>query len=143
MTTESPSIFTRIINREIPAHVIYEDEYCICILDKFPGIHGQSVVIPKQQVSYAFNLDDETYLHLFTVAKKIAQASDRAFSTERTCLVVEGFEVPHVHIKIYPMPKTDHNLSRALTSSTEASDELLTQIAQQLTDALTQQKTSR
>ncbi len=136
MTIAQPSIFTRIINREIPAHIVYEDEYCICILDKFPGIHGQSLVIPKQEVSYVFDLDNETYLHLFAVAKKIAQASDRAFSAERTCLVIEGFEVPHVHIKIYPMPTTDHNLSRALISSTEAPDETLADIAQLLRNQL-------
>jgi histidine triad (HIT) family protein len=121
MNTE-PSIFTRIINREIPAVIIYEDDVCICILDIFPGIRGQSLVIPKLQESYIFHLDNETYHHLFMVAKKIALASDVALQTERTCLVVEGFEVPHVHIKIYPMPKENHHLSQALSSPTEATN---------------------
>ncbi len=135
MSTE-PSIFTRIINREIPAHIIYEDPVCICILDKFPGITGQSLVIPKLPTSYVFDLDDSTYQHIFMVAKKVAKASDQVFDTERTCLVVEGFEVPHVHIKIYPMPKDNHQLGLALTTTTEADDAQLHNIAQTLTAAL-------
>ena len=70
------SIFTKIINHEIPAHFVYEDEYCIAILDKFPAVKGQSLVIPKEEVDYAFDMDDDSYIHLFTTAKMIARASD-------------------------------------------------------------------
>ncbi len=118
----SDSIFSKIIRREIPAHFIYEDEHCVVILDKFPTTIGQSLVIPKKEVDYAFDLDDETYLHLFSVAKKIAQASDKALKTERTCLAIEGFEVPHVHIKLYPVPAGVRDLGRFLTPGEMADD---------------------
>ncbi|MFT5037376.1 MAG: histidine triad (HIT) family protein, partial [Candidatus Azotimanducaceae bacterium] len=118
----SASIFTKIINREIPAHFLYEDEHCVAILDKFPAVKGQSLVIPKKHVDYAFDLDDETYLHLFKTAKRIAKASDKALAAERTCLVVEGFDVPHVHIKIYPMQDTKIALGSIMPEGQEATE---------------------
>jgi len=130
------SIFSKIIDREVPAHFIYEDDICIVILDKFPTITGQSLVIPKKELDYAFDLDDETYLHLFTVAKKIARASDQTLDTERTCLVVEGFEVPHVHIKLYPMPKDNHDLGVLLSGGQMADDDALVTIAEKIKSAL-------
>jgi len=130
------SIFSKIIDREVPAHFIYEDDICIVILDKFPTITGQSLVIPKKELDYAFDLDDETYLHLFTVAKKIARASDQTLDTERTCLVVEGFEVPHVHIKLYPMPKDNHDLGVLLSGGQMADDDALVAIAEKIKSAL-------
>jgi len=132
----SDSIFTKIINREIPAHLIYEDEHCIVILDTFPAVKGQSLVIPKKDVDYAFDLDDDTYIHLFKTAKMIAQASDKALAAERTCLVVEGFDVPHVHIKIYPMQDTKKALGAIMPEGIEASDEELAVVATQLIAAI-------
>ena len=101
MSTE-PSIFTRIINREIPAEIIYEDEICIVIPDKFPSMAGQLVVIPKEQAAYLADLDDVTYSHLMRVVKKAMIALDRGLGTVRTCMVIEGFELPHVHVRLYP-----------------------------------------
>ncbi len=132
----SHSIFTKIINREIPAHFVYEDEHCVVILDAFPAVRGQSLVIPRHEIDYAFDLDDDTYLHLFKTAKMIAKASDKAFNAERTCLVVEGFEVPHVHIKIYPMTDTKQALGQLLPSGTAASSEELSVVATQLIAAI-------
>jgi len=132
----SASIFTKIIKREIPSHFIYEDDHCIAILDKFPATKGQSLVIPKEEIDYAFDLDDDTYLHLFKTAKMIAQASDKAFNAERTCLVVEGFDVPHVHIKIYPMQDTQKALGSIMPEGVEASDEELAIVATQLIAAI-------
>lgn len=130
------SIFTKIINREIPAHIVYEDAHCVAILDKFPAVKGQTLVIPKKEIDYAFDLDDDTYLHLFKTAKMVAKASDRAFNAVRTCLVVEGFEVPHVHIKIYPMTDTDKALGAIMPEGSEATDEDLSVVATQLMAAL-------
>ena len=130
------SIFSKIIRREIPAVFVYEDEVCVVIMDKFPSIKGQSLVIPKKQVDYAFELDDETYTHIFKVAKKIAIATDKALKTKRTCLVVEGFEVPHVHIKLYPIQEGRQNLSTALTAGPEASDEELSELATKIKGVL-------
>lgn len=126
------TIFTKIINRELPAHFLYEDEHCVAILDRFPAVPGQTVVIPKKEVDYAFDLDDETYLHLFSIAKKVGSALDATLSPMRTCLVVEGFEVPHVHIKIYPMPSQQKALGAVMHEGREASDEELAAVAKRI-----------
>jgi histidine triad (HIT) family protein len=130
------SIFTKIINREIPGHFIYEDDFCVAILDKFPAVKGQSLVIPKKEIDYAFDLDDDSYIHLFKIAKRIAQASDTALNAARTCLVVEGFDVPHVHIKIYPMTDTTTALGQIMPQGKEAGDEELSAVATQIRTAL-------
>lgn len=136
----SESIFTKIIKREIPAHFLYEDEHCIAILDRFPAVKGQSLIIPKKDVDYAFDLDDDTYLHLFKTAKMIAKASDKALNAERTCLVVEGFDVPHVHIKIYPMQDTKQALGAILPEGKEAADVELSVVSTQITAAIDTEK---
>lgn len=130
------SIFTKIIERKIPGQFVYEDDQCAVFLDKYPSVKGQSLVVPKEESDYAFALGDDLYHHLFSVAKKIAQASDRALNTERTCLVVEGFEIPHVHIKLYPMAKDDTSLAAALTPGEEAADEELEIVATQIRAAI-------
>ena len=130
------SIYTRIINRELPGHFIYDDDKCVVILDKFPQVEGQSLVIPKAEVDYAFDLDEETYEHIFKVAKKIALASDKALSAKRTCLVLEGFHVPHVHIRLYPMQSTEDSLGNYMSGGEEASDESLASIAEKIKSAL-------
>ena len=123
------SIFTKIIERELPAHIIYEDDVCIAILDIFPKSKGQSMVIPKAEVDYAFDLDDEIYQHIFGVAKKIIKATDKAFSPRRTCLVVEGTHVPHAHIKLFPLYEKD--LQPLMEIGEEADhDELKVQLTQ-------------
>ncbi len=119
------TIFSKIIAREISAQFVYEDDICVVVMDKFPAVAGQTLVIPKLEMDYAFDLPDDIYQHIFAVAKKIAKASDIAFNTVRTCLVVEGFEVPHVHIKLYPMPNTDKNISQVIPNQVEKSDEEL------------------
>lgn len=100
---EEKTIFQKIIDGEIPSYKIYEDDKCLVILDKFPESKGKTLVISKQVVDYVFDLDDETYNHMFSVAKKVIKATDKALGPKRTCLVVEGFEVPHSHIKIFPV----------------------------------------
>ncbi len=124
MSTE-PSIFTRIINREIPAEIIYEDDICIVLPDKFPSMTGQLLVIPKNQTAYIADLDTHTYQHLMTVVQKSMQALDKAFGTVRTCVVIEGFEVPHVHVRLYPCMTND----LILENRHEASDDDLATLA--------------
>lgn len=97
------TIFEKIIDREIPAVFIYEDDKAIAIMDKFPGVSGQTLVIPKKPISYVFDLDQDTYDHIFGIAKKLGPAMDQAFGAKRVCMLVEGFDVPHVHIKMYPV----------------------------------------
>lgn len=130
------SIFTKIINHEIPGQFIYKDGRCVAVMDKFPTVTGQSLVIPKQEVDYTFDLDDDLLTHLIVVAKKVALASDKALGSVRTCMVIEGFEVPHVHFKLYPMHESDKPLGAKIALGHEASDEELTKIATQIMAAL-------
>ena len=103
-------IFDKIIAKEIPAQFIYEDDVCIVVMDKFPVIQGQVLIIPKTCVDYFANLDDETYAHLLNIAKKVSKALDVTYSTLRTCVLIEGFEVPHMHIKLYPVTRREFHI---------------------------------
>lgn len=116
---QEKTIFQKIIEGEIPSHKIYEDDKCIVILDKFPNTKGQSLVISKEPIDYAFDIDDETYLHMLAIAKKIVKATDKALNPTRTCLVIEGFEVPHAHIKLFPV----YDLPLNIGSGPEIDDE--------------------
>jgi histidine triad (HIT) family protein len=123
------TIFEKIIAGEIPATRLYEDEHCIAILDAFPTTKGQSLIIPKQPIDYVFDLPPELYSHCFTVAKKIAHAIDASsLAPIRTCIVVEGFEVPHAHIKLYPVYKKYLSIG----SGTKAAQEDLEKIAESI-----------
>lgn len=130
------SIFSKIIAREIPGHFVYEDDRCVAILDKFPAVKGQTLVIPKLEIDYVFDVDVDLYAHLFRVAHKIAHALDRVTDAERTCLVVEGFEVPHTHLKLYPLQRGDADLAAKLRGGKEASDETLAALAEEIKVAL-------
>ena len=136
ITFMADSIFSKIIAREIPSQFVYEDDVCVVIMDKFPSTKGQTLVIPKKEIDYAFALDDDTYSHIFMVAKKIALASDKALRPKRTCLAIEGFEVPHVHIKIYPVYDTSRGLGPFLSSGEMAEDEELAELAEQIKKCL-------
>jgi len=96
------SIFTKMIRRDITVDIIYEDEYTFVIPDKFPSMPGQLLVISKRQTSYIFDLPEMEYQALMTTTKKVALALDAISGKSRTCIAVEGFEVPHVHLKLYP-----------------------------------------
>lgn len=96
-------LFCKIIAGEIPSEKIYEDEKCIVIPDKFPTALGQSLVVAKKHIPYVFDLNTDDYLHLFRIAKDVALALDKTFNPERVCLLVEGFQVDHIHIKLYPV----------------------------------------
>ncbi|WP_109830520.1 HIT family protein [Reichenbachiella versicolor] len=97
------SIFTRIINREILAHIIAENEEFICFLDIAPLSKGHCLVIPKKEVDYIFDLDDETLIGLNLFAKKIAIGLKKVVPCQRIGTTVIGTEVPHAHIHLIPM----------------------------------------
>jgi histidine triad (HIT) family protein len=126
------TIFSQIINRELPGFFVYEDELCVVIMDKYPAVVGQTMVILRREAPYLFDLSDEEYQHLFAVAKKVAKASDQVFEVDRSCIVVEGFEVPHVHIKVYPMPSTATNLGNVMCERVRAHDEDLADYAKRI-----------
>lgn len=95
------SIFTKIIDRQIPAHVVAEDEDNIAFLDINPLSLGHTLVIPKKEVDYLFDLEDDTYTSLNLFAKKVATAIKKV-TGKRIGTAVIGLEVPHAHIHLIP-----------------------------------------
>ncbi len=107
------SIFTKIINGEIPCHKIAESECCLAFLDINPLITGHTLVIPKKEVDYLFDLDDALYTELNLFAKKVATGLKEAIPCLRIGTAVIGIEVPHAHIHLIPMnTMNDVNFSR-------------------------------
>lgn len=130
-----PSIFTRIINGEIPCFKIAENEYCFAFLDINPVAKGHTLVVPKKETDYLFDLDNQTLSELITFAKPIAQAIDRAFGTVRTGLIVEGMLVPHAHIHLVPIYSDTVHFSLG-QSKKEYSKEEMMSIAAQIREQL-------
>jgi len=98
-----PSIFTKIINGEIPCFKIAEDENYLAFLDTFPLAYGHVLVIPKKETDYLFDLDSEEYLGLWSFSQKVAKAMDKVIVCERIGVSVIGLEVPHAHIHLVPL----------------------------------------
>ena len=97
------SIFSKIAAGEIPSYKVAEDDNYYAFLDINPMVEGHTLVIPKKEVDYIFDLDDETYLGLAAFAKKVAVAIRRAIPCQRVGVAVLGMEVPHTHIHLVPL----------------------------------------
>ncbi len=107
------SIFTRIINGEIPCYKVAEDENYFAFLDIFPLAMGHVLVVPKVEVDYIFNLEDQTLAGLTVFAKKVALAIEKSVPCIRVGVAVIGLEVPHAHIHLVPLNHIDDiNFSR-------------------------------
>jgi histidine triad (HIT) family protein len=102
-----PSIFTRIINRELPAHIIAEDENFLAFLDITPLVMGHTLVVPKREVDYIFDIDDTALGSMHVFAKQVAAAVRQAIPCRRIGVAVIGLEVPHAHIHLVPMNSAD------------------------------------
>jgi len=130
------SIFTRIINREIPGFIVAEDEYNIAFLDINPMTVGHTLVVPKKEVDYLYDLDDDTLSRLNLFAKKVAIAIEKSVPCKRIGVSVIGLEVPHAHIHLVPMNRTDDlNFTRSKLSPSK--DEL-TEVAERIKKTYTQ-----
>jgi len=97
------TLFTKIVNGEIPAYKVAEDDRFLAFLDAFPTTKGHTLVIPKQQVDYIFDLDEEVYIGLMAFARKVAAAVEKAVPCKRIGLAVVGLEVPHTHVHLIPL----------------------------------------
>ena len=107
------SIFTRIIQGEIPCHKIAETEDYLAFLDIMPLATGHVLVVPKKEVDYLFDLDDETYVGLMLFAKIVAEAVRKAVPCKRVGVAVIGLEVPHAHVHLVPLNEVgDINFTR-------------------------------
>lgn len=107
------SIFTRIINGEIPSYKLAENDRFIAILDAFPLVEGHVLVIPKLEVDYIFDHEDELLGELFIFSKSISIAIQKAIPCARVGISVIGLEVPHTHVHLVPMNNvSDMNFSK-------------------------------
>lgn len=97
------SIFSKIVSGEIPAYKVAEDENYLAFLDIFPVAKGHTLVIPKKEVDYIFDLDDDLYTGLHAFAKKVAIGIKQAIPCQKVGVLVLGLEVPHAHIHLIPM----------------------------------------
>jgi histidine triad (HIT) family protein len=107
------SIFTKIINGEIPSYKIAEDEKCYAFLDISPLAEGHILVVPKQEVDYIFDIEDELLSHLHLFAKKVAKAMKEVIECEKIGMAVIGLDVRHTHIHLVPLKEVgDLNFAR-------------------------------
>jgi len=96
------SIFTKIIKGEIPAHKIYEDEKTLAFLNIYPSVEGHTLVIPKVQVQYVWDLDEPDYEALMNTTRLVAQRLKEVLGVERVGAKVIGLDVPHAHVHLVP-----------------------------------------
>ena len=123
------SIFTRIVNGEIPCYKIAENEDFLAFLDIMPLTKGHTLVIPKKEVDYIFDLDDTLYVGLMQFSKQVAVAIEKAVSCKRIGVAVVGLEVPHAHVHLIPMNDiSDMDFSREKLKLTK--EELLAVVSQ-------------
>lgn len=109
-----PSIFTRIINKEIPCHLIAENEQYMAFLDVMPLREGHTLIVPKNEVDYIFDLSTEDLAGLLEFARPIAKAIEKVIPCQRVGLSVIGLEVPHTHLHLVPIDTAnDLNFTRS------------------------------
>ncbi len=128
------SIFTKIIAGEIPSYKIIEDENFYAFLDVFPIAKGHTLVIPKKEVDYLFDLDDETLGGLHVFAKRVAKALEKSVDCKRIGTAVVGLEVPHAHLHLVPINEiTDLSFEKPKLKFSEAEmTELMSKIKSNL-----------
>jgi histidine triad (HIT) family protein len=123
-------IFCKIVRGEIPSYKIYEDKDFLGFLDAFPSMKGQALVIPKKHITpWLFDVEDENYCKIMLAAKKVVRAVDKAMKPLKTGMIVEGLELAHVHIKIFPLSKIGF---RDYPKKIEVSKEEMEEIAQKI-----------
>ena len=114
------SIFSKIVRGEIPSHKIAETDHFLAFLDAFPIAEGHTLVIPKREVDYVFDLDDQEYSELFLFAKSIVPALQKVVPCLRIGLTVIGLEVPHTHIHLLPLNSmADADFSKKIQTTQE------------------------
>lgn len=127
------TIFSRIIKGEIPSYKIAEDEKFYAFLDISPRVKGHTLVVPKLEVDYIFDIEDDLLADMIVFSKKVAKAIKAAVPCERIGVMVLGLEVPHAHIHLLPLQsENDMNLSNPKLTLT---DEEFAEIAEKISEA--------
>ena len=116
-----PTLFTRIIQGEIPGRFVYQDDQCVAFLSIAPLAPGHTLVVPRAEVDHWLDLAPALLAHLTSVARKVGEAQMRAFGPRKVGLMVAGLEVPHVHLHVVPINEpNDLDFSHANSGATAA-----------------------
>lgn len=127
------SIFTKIVNGEIPCYKVAEDEQFLAFLDVNPNAVGHTLCIPKQEIDKLFDMDEELYLGLMRFSKKVATALEKTVPCERIGMAVIGLEVPHAHVHLIPINEMNEmRFQNKVTLTKEAFETLASKIQQHL-----------
>lgn len=127
------SIFTKIINGEIPAYKVAEDDKFLAFLDVNPNAKGHTLCIPKQEINKIFAMEEDMYLELMAFSRKVAIALEKTIECKRIGMAVVGLEVPHVHVHLIPLQDMDDmRFQRKTSLSPEEFQEVAKQIASHL-----------
>ena len=127
------SIFTKIINGDIPSYKVYETEKFLAFLDVRPLKRGHVLCVPKLEVDYIFDLDEVAYCELMLFSKKVATAIKKTISCKKVGMVVIGLEVPHTHVHLIPLDAVgDVNFSKFLTLPASEMSEIAEKIAKEI-----------
>ena len=127
------SIFTKIVNGEIPCYKIAEDENYLAFLDVNPNAKGHTLCIPKQEINKIFDMEEDHYIGLMKFSRKIAKALEKSVDCKRIGLAVVGLEVPHVHVHLIPLHDMDDmRFQRKVSLAKEEFESLATTIASHL-----------
>lgn len=127
------SVFTKIVKGEIPSYKVAENDKFYAFLDISPLTEGHTLVIPKQEIDYIFDIDDSQYEELFLFAKKVSKAIFKAIPCKRVGMAVLGMEVPHAHIHLVPLQSEGDMDFRKKKLSLSA--ERFTEIAKQISSS--------
>ena len=102
MLRSMTSVFTKIINRELPGRFVYEDDDVVAFLTIEPMSQGHTLVVPRAEIDHWQDVDGAAFARVMAVAQRIGKAACRAFGTERAGMIIAGMEVPHLHVHVFP-----------------------------------------